>query len=47
MKAARLTIRPLPDELLSACFAPLRDPLIRADVRSVLQGISPEHHGRR
>jgi pimeloyl-ACP methyl ester carboxylesterase len=43
MRAAPLTIRPLPDELLSAWFAPLRDPRIRADVRSVLRGISPEH----
>ena len=40
--AAPLTIRPLPEELLSAWFAPLRDPRIRADVRAVWRGISPK-----
>jgi pimeloyl-ACP methyl ester carboxylesterase len=43
MAAAPLTVRPLPDELLAAWFAPLHDPRIRADLRAVLQGISPTH----
>jgi pimeloyl-ACP methyl ester carboxylesterase len=43
MAAAPVTVRPLPDELLAAWFAPLHDPRIRADLRSVLQGISPHH----
>jgi pimeloyl-ACP methyl ester carboxylesterase len=43
MAAAPLTVRPLPDELLADWFAPLRDPRIRADLRAVLQGISPKH----
>ena len=43
MAAAPLTARPLPDELLAGWFAPLRNPRIRADLRAVLQGISPNH----
>jgi pimeloyl-ACP methyl ester carboxylesterase len=43
MAAAPLTVRPLPDELLAAWFAPLHDQHIRSDLRSVLQGISAEH----
>ncbi|MHA7663138.1 alpha/beta fold hydrolase [Mycolicibacterium sp. HS_4_1] len=38
-----VTMRPLPDELLAAWFAPLHDHRIRADVRAVLQGISARH----
>jgi pimeloyl-ACP methyl ester carboxylesterase len=43
MAAAPLTMQPLPDELLTDWFAPLHDRRIRADVRTVLQGISPEY----
>ena len=43
LAAAPLTMRPLPDELLASWFKPLHDRRIRADVRAVLQGISPEH----
>jgi pimeloyl-ACP methyl ester carboxylesterase len=43
LAAAPLTIRPLPDELLAAWFAPLHDGRIRADLRAVLQGISAKH----
>jgi pimeloyl-ACP methyl ester carboxylesterase len=43
LAAAPLTVRPLPDELLAAWFAPLRDRRIRADLRAVLQGISAKH----
>ncbi|MGH3595928.1 MAG: alpha/beta fold hydrolase [Mycobacterium sp.] len=43
LAAAPLTIQPLPDELLAAWFEPLHDRRIRADLRAVLQGISPEH----
>ncbi|MGB6205604.1 alpha/beta fold hydrolase [Mycobacterium sp.] len=43
LAAVPLTVRPLPDELLADWFAPLRDPRIRADLRAVLQGISPKH----
>jgi pimeloyl-ACP methyl ester carboxylesterase len=38
-----VTMRPLPDELLADWFAALRDPRIRADLKVVLRGISPEH----
>jgi pimeloyl-ACP methyl ester carboxylesterase len=41
--AAPLTMRPLPDELLSAWFSSLHDRRIRDDLRAVLQGISPKH----
>lgn len=43
LMAAPLTMRPLPDELLSAWFSSLHDSRVRADVRAVLQGISPKH----
>jgi len=43
MSAAPLTVRPLPDEMLVDWFAPLGDRRIRADLRAVLRGISPEH----
>jgi pimeloyl-ACP methyl ester carboxylesterase len=43
LAVAPLTMRPLPDELLASWFEPLHDRRVRADVRSVLQGISPEH----
>ncbi len=43
MAVAPLTVRPLPDEMLTAWFAPLHDRRIRTDVRAVLRGISPEH----
>lgn len=43
LAAVPLTMRPLPDELLAGWFEPLRDRRVRADVRAVLQGISPEH----
>lgn len=43
LAAAPLTMRPLPDTLLASWFEPLRDRHIRADVRAVLQGISPRH----
>lgn len=38
-----VTMRPLPDELLASWFQPLHDRRIRADLRAVLEGISPEH----
>ncbi|MDT5119200.1 MAG: hypothetical protein QOE30_4939 [Mycobacterium sp.] len=34
MAVAPLTVRPVPDELLAAWFAPLHDPRIRADLRA-------------
>jgi pimeloyl-ACP methyl ester carboxylesterase len=43
LAAVPLTVKPLPDDVLAAWFAPLRDPRIRADLRAVLRGISPEH----
>lgn len=38
-----MTVEPLPDELLAGWFEPLHDPLVRADLRAVLRGISPRH----
>ena len=43
LAAAPLTIQPLPDALLAAWFAPLRDRRIRIDLRAVLRGISAKH----
>ncbi|WP_319450010.1 MULTISPECIES: alpha/beta hydrolase [unclassified Mycobacterium] len=43
LMAAPLTMRPLPDELLSAWFSSLHDRRVRADLRAVLQGISSKH----
>jgi pimeloyl-ACP methyl ester carboxylesterase len=43
LAAVPLTVRPLPDELLAGWFAPLCDPRIRADLRTVLRGISAKH----
>lgn len=43
LAVAPLTMRPLPDRLLTSWFEPLHDRRIRADVRAVLQGISPGH----
>jgi hypothetical protein len=43
MAAAALTMRPLPDELLSAWFSSLHDRGVRTDLRAVLQGISSRH----
>lgn len=43
LMAAPLTMRPLPDELLSAWFSSLHDRGVRADLRAVLQGISSKH----
>ncbi|MEB3981460.1 alpha/beta hydrolase [Mycobacterium sp. 663a-19] len=43
LAAVPVTMRPLPDTLLASWFEPLHDPRIRADVRAVLQGVSPEH----
>lgn len=36
-------MRPLPDALLAGWFEALHDRRIRADLRAVLEGISPEH----
>jgi pimeloyl-ACP methyl ester carboxylesterase len=38
-----VTMQPLPDALLASWFEPLHDRRIRADLRAVLQGISPVH----
>ena len=43
LTAVPVTMRPLPDALLASWFEPLHDRRIRADVRAVLEGISPEH----
>jgi pimeloyl-ACP methyl ester carboxylesterase len=43
LAAIPVTMRPLPDELLTGWFAALRDPRIRADLKAVLRGISPRH----
>ncbi len=43
LTAAPVTMRPLPDHLLADWFEPLHDRRIRADVRTVLQGISARH----
>ena len=43
LAAVPVTMRPLPDELLTGWFAALRDPRIRADLKAVLRGISPKH----
>nr|WP_281254407.1 alpha/beta hydrolase [Mycobacterium rhizamassiliense] len=43
LAAVPVTMRPLPDDLLASWFAPLGDRGVRADLRSVLQGISPEY----
>jgi pimeloyl-ACP methyl ester carboxylesterase len=43
LAAVPVTMRPLPDELLASWFEPLGDHRIRADLRAVLQGISPRH----
>ena len=43
LMAAPVTIRPLPDELLSEWFSALHDRAVRADLRAVLQGISSKH----
>jgi pimeloyl-ACP methyl ester carboxylesterase len=37
-----LTVQPIPDELLAAWMAPLRDAGVRRDLRKVAQGISSE-----
>jgi pimeloyl-ACP methyl ester carboxylesterase len=41
--AAPVTMRPLPDELLSEWFSALHDRAVRADLRAVLQGTSSKH----
>lgn len=43
LAAAPVTMRPLPDTLLGSWFEALHDRRIRADLRAVLRGISPEH----
>jgi pimeloyl-ACP methyl ester carboxylesterase len=43
MKAMPLTVQPLPDELLKAWIAPLRDRRIRRDLVRVLRRISPDY----
>jgi pimeloyl-ACP methyl ester carboxylesterase len=43
LAAVPVTMRPLPDELITSWFAALRDPRIRADLKAVLRGISPKH----
>jgi pimeloyl-ACP methyl ester carboxylesterase len=43
MSMMPLTVDPVPDELLKAWVAPLRDRRIRRDLLKVLRGISPEH----
>ena len=43
MAIVPLTVEPVPDSLLEAWIAPLRDRRIRRDVVAVLRGISPEH----
>lgn len=43
LAAVPVTMRPLPDALLASWFEALHDRRIRADLRAVLAGISPEH----
>jgi pimeloyl-ACP methyl ester carboxylesterase len=43
MSIAPLTVKPIPDELLKAWLAPLRDRRVRRDLVKVLRGISSEH----
>jgi pimeloyl-ACP methyl ester carboxylesterase len=43
MAMAPLTVKPIPDELLKAWLAPLRDRRVRRDLVNVLRGISSEH----
>ena len=43
LTAVPVTIRPLPDDVLAAWFAPLRNSRIRAALQTVLQGISARH----
>lgn len=43
LAAVPVTMRPLPDALLASWFEPLHDRRIRADLRAVLEGISPRH----
>jgi pimeloyl-ACP methyl ester carboxylesterase len=43
MAMASLTVDPVPDELLRAWVAPLRDAGVRRDLVKVLRGIDPRH----
>ncbi|OBB96520.1 hypothetical protein A5782_04470 [Mycobacterium sp. 852002-40037_SCH5390672] len=43
LAAVPVTMRPLPDALLASWFEALHDRRIRADLRAVLEGISPKH----
>jgi pimeloyl-ACP methyl ester carboxylesterase len=43
MKAAPLTLNPVPDELVKGWVAPLRDRAIRRDLVRVLRGIDPRY----
>ena len=43
MKAAPLTLNPVPDDLVRAWISPLRDPRIRRDLARVLRDMTSEH----
>jgi pimeloyl-ACP methyl ester carboxylesterase len=43
MALVKLTLEPVPDSMLKAWIAPLRDRRVRRDLIHVLRGISPEH----
>ncbi len=43
MSLAPLTVEPIPDATAKGWVSPLRNAAVRADLRKVLRGISPEH----